>query len=153
MRATIRAARPSDIKAIGTALRAVDALECRAFGHEPRAAVRACYLGAALKWTAEVGGRPAGMFGVGVGSAMDRTGRPWLLGTPELDEARRSFLEIGRPVIAEMLGRFRFLENWSHQTNSQSHRWLKRLGFRFDEEITMIGGEPFLRFWRDERVR
>jgi hypothetical protein len=133
-------------------MRAIDVLECAAFGHTPRQALRLGYLGSALKWTAEAGGAPVAMLGVVPVCAMTGEGSPWLLGTRGADAVSSAFVRLAAGPLSEMAALFPRLENRAHQTNTRSLRWLSRLGFTVEREVEMIGGEPFVRFWRDWRV-
>lgn len=133
-------------------MRAIDVLECAAFGRSPRVALRLGYVASTLRWTGCVDGRPELMFGVSPMPTMDGSARPWMLGSDVARQRARPFIELSGAVLAEIDARYRRLENHAHQTNTVAHRWLKRLGFTVGDEIVMIGGEPFVRFWRQTGV-
>lgn len=130
-------------------MREIDRLECQAFGQSPRIALRLGYLGSTLCWTGCVDGRPELMIGASPRSMMDGSASPWMLGTDEARRRARPMLELAGPILAEMDRRYRRLENFAHQTNTVTHRWLQRLGFTVEDDVIVFGGEPFVRFWRE----
>ena len=57
-----------------------------------------------------------------------------------------------RRVLDIMLEMYPRLENFVHLKNHVSVRWLKRLGFSFDEPIVLPqSGEEFVRFHMEKR--
>lgn len=125
----------------------IDALECRAYGREPRRALHLGYMGSPLCWTGLVDGRPEAMFGCVPGAMCE--GQPWLLGTERARALSKPFLAIAPAYVAQMAARYPRLSNLTHQTNTASQAWLRRLGFTVDEEVRLVGEEPFVRFWLD----
>ncbi|MFD2780186.1 hypothetical protein ACFS32_02575 [Novosphingobium pokkalii] len=57
-------------------MRAIDQIECRAMGREPKAALRHGLMASTRCWTALVDGQPHAMFGVVVESALTGRGCP-----------------------------------------------------------------------------
>lgn len=89
------------------------------------------------------------IFGVKAATAMSDTGFPWALTTRAVDlpQVRREFVA-GSRVGVEWLGQdFRRLWNLVAEENLVARRWLRWMGFRFDEEKTaMLRGHRFLHF-------
>ncbi|WP_313349076.1 hypothetical protein [Paracoccus sp. (in: a-proteobacteria)] len=89
------------------------------------------------------------IFGVKAATAMSDTGFPWALTTRAVDlpQVRREFVA-GSRVGVEWLGQdFRRLWNLVAEENLVARRWLRWIGFRFDEEKTvMLRGHRFLCF-------
>lgn len=93
-------------------------------------------------------GRVVGMFGVSINE--ENKGTPWLLATEDLPkkENQRSFITQSKEYLAEIQSRYQQLSNRVHADNSVSLRWLRSLGFSFDQE-TVWGYRPskFIRFY------
>jgi hypothetical protein len=144
----IRPARAADIRPIAAAMRPMDRLECAAFGLEPREALRLGYA-AGRCLTIEIDGRPEAMAGVSPISLVEGAGRPWMLASERVLACRKAWLERAPEVLAMLGSGARRLENLVHADNSASIRWLTRLGFHFDNAPTEVGGQPFVRFFKD----
>ena len=75
---------------------------------------------------------------------------PWLLATDALPkkENQRSFITQGKDWITDIKSRYEKLSNRVHADNRTSIRWLKSLGFSFDQEA-IWGYRPsrFIRFY------
>ena len=85
-----------------------------------------------------IGGCPESRPGIGV---------PWLIGTDHITKNRFTFHYLAKKVLEHWRVEYDFLSNvvWK---GSGSVRWLKRLGFQVDSEISHVtpsGGE-FVRF-------
>ena len=143
---TVEAARPGHVNRIANRMRAVDRLECAAFGHDPRQAVRGAYAASSLAWTALRDGKPEAMFGLVIASVLAGVGRPWLLGTDTLEEGMRELVTWSPRFVLAMEQETPALENYVAVENARSIRYLRRLGFAFDREPVTIGGVPMLRF-------
>lgn len=68
------------------------------------------------------------VFGLGVGSYLSGIMRPWLMGTPEIEQHGRIFLRSNRVLVQDWAARFD-LENWVDARHTVSIRWLQWLGF------------------------
>jgi len=92
-------------------------------------------------------GHLVGMFGV---SQAKDTGVPWLLATDDLPKKanQRSFITQGKDWIKDIQSRYEQLSNRVHADNKISIRWLRSLGFSFDQEA-IWGYRPsrFIRFY------
>ncbi|MBQ7263648.1 MAG: hypothetical protein IJR14_08005 [Synergistaceae bacterium] len=100
-------------------------------------------------WAVELGGRPVAIFGAGpAGDGI--TGRPWLVGTDEIERHPVTFYRMSRPLVEEMRRRYERLENWTDARNMLSLRWLGWLGFHIEPPEPMgAEGRPFHRFWME----
>ena len=140
--------RPGDIEHIAEHMRAADAAEVRAAGHEPLGALRESAARSAMTWCAEVNGQPAALFGVApLGSVLDPRGAPWLLGTDAVPRSRRALAVLTPRYIHEMLDAFPHLINVVHTPNTVAVAWLEHVGFRFGATVEHPAtGEPFTLF-------
>ena len=94
-------------------------------------------------------GVPLVILGLVVTSGLTKLGCPWMLGTQEAGKHKREFLTRSKPVIDEMLDICPRLVNYVHVKNKLSIRWLRWLGFEFDDPILFISGEWFHRFYME----
>lgn len=69
----------------------------------------------------------------GIASLPNGGGAPWLLATEDLRKYAIRFYHITREHISQMLEAYGYLENYVDARNIDSIRWLKWLGFEFDE--------------------
>ncbi|MGO9410038.1 MAG: hypothetical protein ACLQCB_04720 [Spirochaetia bacterium] len=102
-----------------------------------------------VAWTGMVDfDRPVCMFGVSPIDILGGVGSPWLLGTGELPRHAKTFMRLNKEYLLRMLELFPHLENWVDARHVVAIRWLKWLGFRFDEEPVPYGPFklPFFRF-------
>lgn len=80
-------------------------------------------------------------------AALSGVGCPWLLGTTALVHCPRDLVRTAPPYIAAMLAAYPRLINYVDARNTQSIRWLKRLGFVFAPAIPYgASGLPFFPF-------
>jgi hypothetical protein len=145
----LRPASWSDLAYIGQHMREIEVAECAAGGRTPdQALARAAVLSSDLM-CATVDGVPAVVFGVVPASLLFGGAYPWLLGTDEAARHPRAMLTLPRPWVrrwGELYGR---LENYVHDHNALSRRWLAHLGFTLAGEVVDIGGQPMRHFWKD----
>lgn len=137
-------ARLSHIGRLANRLREVDRFELEAGGTSPKHGLRVAVLGSVLAITAMVDGSPHAMFGVSPISAWK--GCPWFLGSDRVYREARLLLTFGPVMIREFHRQFRALENVVYSGNDCAIRLLNHWGFKVDEGLEMIGGEPFRRF-------
>lgn len=95
-----------------------------------------------------VDGIPACVFGVGQATILSLKGSPWLLGTDELPKHARAFLRMSKAYVERIRQEYHLLENYVDARNKHAIRWLKWLGFEF-EEAKPFGPDrvPFHRFF------
>ena len=137
------------INRIAAKMRAVDALECRAMGREPKQALRAAFLTSEKAWTALVDGVPHAMFGVVVESLLDRIGTPWFLGTDEVYRHAREMIQWGPGIISRMSDSSPLLANLVSAQNHQAIRLLRKWGFTVSDSEVVVRGVPFRHFERN----
>lgn len=82
-------------------------------------------------------------------------GCPWMMATNKLYDPMcvEHFLEDDLGIVEEMNRRFLFLTNVIDERNTISIKWLKHVGFIFQQRILNYGYEqrPFWVFYRDRR--
>lgn len=104
----------------------------------------------ASKWVsvALADGEPVAVVGLVQGDVLSGIGTPWLLGTDRLFEIGKTLTRHSLIGLQQMLEKCPRLENYVHVENTTSIKWLKVLGFNFDDPIPLgRNGEMFHRFW------
>jgi len=149
---TIVAASPAHVGRIASRMREADRLETGARGRSPKDAVRRALRLSDWACTALVDGEPHAIFGVTSMSSIEDRGAPWFLGSEEVYRHPREMIRRGQSVVAVMHDSFRRLENVVSRDNVRAVRMLRRWGFTVDADVRMIGGVPFVRFWRERDV-
>jgi hypothetical protein len=145
----IRRAQDDDVAHVASLVSDMEALECRAMGVTPSAGVAMAYQMSSLcAYTiTRKSGEPWIMFGCSPAYSDRTRGHPWMIGGDR------------RPVTREVVGvipayvevfqqNYPLLENYCHQDNLVSRRWLTRLGFEFDPQPKDFLGIPMVRFSR-----
>jgi hypothetical protein len=134
---------------IGEYMREADRIEVMAsHGMVPLEAVFNSVDISDLSSVALYNGVPCAVFGLVKRDLLTGTGVPWLLGTDDIDLCKKDFIIHTREGVREMLNVCPRLENHVHIENRKSIRWLKTMGFKFDEpEPVGIHGELFSRFY------
>lgn len=130
-------------------MRAIDQVECRAMGREPKQALRVGIAASGKCWTALLDGRPHAMFGVVVESILAREGVPWFLGTDEVYRHPRELLKWGPGIIERLHDSRLTLRNLVSAQNTQAIRLLERWGFTVDHEEQDVRGVMFRRFSKE----
>lgn len=87
------------------------------------------------------------IFGVADVTFMSDKGVPWMMTSDLIKKTARVFLYVSNVYTQEILKRYNVLENYVDVRNTVAVKWLKWLGFEFDEEAP-YGAEqlPFMRF-------
>jgi hypothetical protein len=128
-------------------MRAVDQAECRAFGYEPKAALRHSLAASMHAWTALAeDGEPLCMLGVQAISLVSSRGSPWLLGTDRLFDYPRDLVLLAPYFIWHWHRTFRVLENNVSADNDRAIRLLRKWGAMISDEPFKQRGLEFLRF-------
>lgn len=140
-------ARMTHIGPIATRMRAIDQLECRAWGHSPKQALRLGLMASTIAWTVMINDRAEAMFGASTVSLLDSRGRPWLLMTDEAMKHQKAIVRFGRIYTEAIQRHYVTLENWVHVDNAAAIRWLSRLGFAVGG-VEVIRGHPMRPFIR-----
>lgn len=133
---------------IAAHMRKIDALEAAAFGHSPLEALQLGLMASRVAWTALVDGVPQVMLGVVTGSLLERTGRPWMLGTDAVRKHVRYIAAMGPVMVEAMQYGYDRLENVVAADNVAAVRMLLWLGFEIGPPSRMQGGVKFRQFSR-----
>jgi hypothetical protein len=152
LRVEIVKAKPEHIPYIAANIREADRQEIFDMSlMKPQEALEKSLQMSLLCWTGLVNGIPVCMFGVSEASMLFKMGRPWLIGTNDIDKCAMVFLRRNKRMIKAMLDCFDRLENYVEETNTRSIEWLKWLNFKFDEQPQPMGlfKKPFYRFYME----
>lgn len=98
---------------------------------------------------------PFAIFGLVPWDGLPHAAKPWLFGTPALDEYGIRLLRMAPKILADMAsaGGFTHLENHVHAENTRDIQLIERLGFTVGEAAPWgHKGALFRRFWRDMGV-
>lgn len=138
--------RPAVISDLGRILplRAEDRIEIEVTGRD---ATQALFESFAVSkphvFTILVDGEPSGVFGAAKGV-------PWMLGNDRLKQIPRDLIVQGRWWIDYLNRIYPHLENYVHDLNQTSIRWLGAMGFTIHAEpLVLPNGHVFRRFTRD----
>jgi len=148
-----RKSKPEDCEIISANMRKEDVAEVRASHNmTPLQAITCGFVHSAPPYTAvKYPDTPVAMFGVVPENRKNiKTGKIWLLGTPEIAEYRFSFLRQCAGLVKEISEGYDFVHNAVDKRNKLHIRWLKWLEFSFIREIRDYGHEklPFVEFVR-----
>jgi len=91
------------------------------------------------------------IFGVTARTALSPNGHPWLAATDLVNSpaARRAIVANTHDQLADMSKRFSRLWNIVYEENHIAIRWLRWIGFTFNETPIDIRGHRFLKFEKD----
>lgn len=132
-------------------LRPSDLLEMQSAHGEPVAkTLQEAYIMSEICWVLQQQNRTVAVGGAAAMPEHPRAGIPWLLGSVELETpACRFWLAKHSSVLLRaLLTRFETLENYVHESNLVSLRWLKKLGFTVeDPEPRGVRGDRFHRIF------
>lgn len=150
-RCRIRKARPEDVALIAAHARPADVAEMAALGTTVAEALADGLARSDWAMTGCVDGVPVCMFGVAPVSILAGEGAPWMLAAEGLEAVQLTFLRMCRPVVARMQASYPRLMNVVDSRNVTAIRWLRWLGFAFDDNEVVIGGHAFRVFRREKR--
>ena len=154
MEIIIRHTISSDIDYISKHMRLADKKEVyRASGNRPR---RALELARKVSecWTGLIDGVPVAIFGCSGADSVTGRGSPWMLGTDEIKDHGVAIAGISKRFVAFLQQSYYYLENYVDCDNELSIKWLKWLGFSFDDPCPYgLFGKSFMKFyWKSEDV-
>ena len=138
------------IDVLGRRLREADELECQALGLSGAQALQESYQNSTVATVVLKDGEPIAAGGVApAGSVLSSTGVPWCLTGSGLQSAGKSFLRASRKMVHEyMMSNYKFLYNLVDVRYEAAIRWLKWLGFTFENAVPAgVNGEMFYPFW------
>ena len=141
--------RLADIAAIEPLVRQADRDEItEALGIPMRIAMRDAVRHSAKASQIIVDGHVVAVFGDAPYSLLGGLGVPWLISTVHVERYPRAFLAVCKSEVAEMLTRHPELINYVDVRNTVAIRWLRWLGFTFDEPEPYGPNQMmFQRFW------
>lgn len=146
---SVRYLRDGDIEHVAANMRQADIEEITAgTGSSPADALIESVMLSTACLALDIDGEPAAIFGVAPLTGMlGSMGSPWLLGTRLLERRPRALIALGPYYRDGMLAMYPHLVNYVDARNTRSIRWLKWLGFEFDEAKPHgAAGLPFHRF-------
>ena len=145
----VRTANHGDIARMAPHVREADRQELWAIGYmTPEKALTEGLRMSKFAYTGTVDGRPAVMFGVCDGAVLGGLGNVWLIGTDEIEQNALTFLYESPKYLRKMQKRYEMLTNYIDARNKVAIRWLRWLGFSFDDAEPMGPFKvPFHRFW------
>jgi hypothetical protein len=137
----------SHIEAIARHVRQADVNECwNALALPIRDALAISLSGATIARIGRAGGVPIVMYGVT--EVDERKGQIWLVATDMLHDHQKGFLRHSRLELADFQARYDRLENHVDMRNKRAVRWLRWLGFEFDDAVRYGPmGKWFYPFW------
>lgn len=139
---TFRSATQQDGAYIADHLRPADVLEIWAAHRQtPQEAVKQCFQLSNCTCVL-VDNIPTIIFGC---ADYDGFGVPWLLATDDINKIKVQFILKSQDIIKPWKQKYSLLTNYVHSSNKLSIRWLKWLGFLFQEKV-IFNDEYFYRF-------
>ncbi|RMH12121.1 MAG: hypothetical protein D6698_15620 [Gammaproteobacteria bacterium] len=141
---------PEHIPFVAQFMRQADLNEIAAAGRpDPYEALWNSWQMSEKAYTVFIDEDPALIFGVVRSSLLEYRGVVWMLGTDALAElgmSKRVRYEMFRQLSALVEG-YRYVENYVHDRNEVSKRWLEWMGFDLHEPVPYgPQGEPFRHF-------
>lgn len=141
----------ADLAFVASRMRTADRLEVyRATGRGAHQALMGSVEDSSQAFTVVIDGEPVAVFGFAFQGGI--AAEIWMLGTDALRKHPRTVLVEGRRIVDAWGDYFALQHNYVDVHNKTAIRWLKMLGFRFDERPVMRNGHPFLYFWRHGNV-
>lgn len=113
---------------------------------DPAAVVRESVEVSTFAFTALHDGVPMCLFGLRPDGILSRRARVWLLGTPEINTAKKDFVKTCKMVVDGLLDIYPVLYNAVDAQYPQAHRLLTFLGAEFIKKATSPNGNPFILF-------
>jgi hypothetical protein len=145
----IRTATEEDAAYIGARLRRADWEELwAATGESPRMTTIRSFEISDESWVLDCGGAPLAIWGIGTSYA-NNCGVPWMVGTNHMEKHKRDIMGISRVMLDYYHTRHHVLINFTDARHTDSHRYLKWLGFEFLPAVPHgHAGLPFHQFMR-----
>jgi hypothetical protein len=133
-------ARAAHVRTIARRMREADRDEVVAgSGRTPAGALIFSLRKSSCAWTALIDGVPEVMFGVGDLNILAGVGAPWLLGTDAIDRHYIAFLRRSVDWRDQLLRRYPTMRNLVHDRNRAAIRWLRWLGFKLSDPVSLNG--------------
>lgn len=146
---TIRDATIDDMETLLQNMREADKEEVRVFGADIMKILRMSYLGSMMCKAVEHEDGLLCIYGVASIDLSAGIGCPWMLGTKLLESKhKKAILSMSSQCLESVQSLFpNGLKNFVDSRNRKAIRWLKWMGFRFDEPVPIGSGSvPFYPF-------
>ena len=130
-------------------MREHDVIECAAFGHTPKQALRGALAASSLAMTALVDGRAEAMFGLVVTNALCGEGSPWMLGTEAIYCHPREMIAMGPGWLRTMAATTPRLSGAVAAANARAIRLLRAWEFSVGDVPSARRGVPFVTFEKE----
>lgn len=124
---------------IGSNMREIDELECRADGTTPKQAVKDSILCSDICYILAYKNRPFVVMGASIDHCI------WALGTDEAEKHKRALVKCGIDFIALAKEKFGYLYNFISKRNQRALRFITFAGAQLYDEVD-VNGEPFILF-------
>ena len=143
----IREPTQEDVGYLIANMRQADVDELMAMHGKVQSIVQLSFEKSRYKWSVYANGQFICLFGIGTQSLISDTGIIWMLGTDLIETYKGAFIRYSKAYIEAMLNVYPILTNHCDVRNTRTIRWLKFMGFKFDEPIVMgVQKLPFSRF-------
>lgn len=124
----------SDAESLALNLRPEDREEIWASHHmEPLEALTKSFKNSSICISIIYQDKVIGMFGINPYSMMSETAILWMLGAPEMEHIKKTFMKFSKPFIKLFLEHYPILENWVDYRYKKAIQWLEWCGVKFDE--------------------
>lgn len=139
----------ADIHTLAANMREADRLEVMAsHGPDLEEGVRQSLQVSSHMWAVDIDGQLAILGGIAVHNLLEGIASPWLLGTKTLEQHPGVLIREGGYYLNVAKSLYPYLFNYVDARNTKAQRWLRRVGFKFDQEPVPFGvlQLPFYRF-------
>lgn len=147
----VKYVKPNDnlIRYVANNMRYADKIECQlASGLSPLQALQKGVNESQYSSVVIINNKPCAIAGLTVVNVLLGVGVPWMLATHDAVKNRRVFINNSRQGVQDMLEICPNLFNYVHVENKVSIRWLKWMGFKFDEPVAIgHNGAMFHKFY------
>jgi len=134
---TVRESVIEDVEILKMRLRFEDIAEVWASHHHtPEQALQLSFEKSVPCLTIDNNGVPVGMFGITPETLMGSKAIVWLLASDDIDKIKIRFLRNCKIFINLMLNQYPYLYNFVDERNTESIKWLKYLGAKFQGPVT-----------------
>jgi hypothetical protein len=134
-------------------MRPDDVIECSAFGHTPKQALRLALQTSSICLTAFVDDRPEAMMGLVVNNALCGEGAPWMLGTEAIYDHPREMIRMGPRILKLFSDSTPAMTGLVGSGNVRAIRLLRRWGFTIGLGVIVFAGVELIPFEYDGRCR
>ena len=136
---------PEYVRTLGTNLRERDISIANRVGIAPHRALWRIYKKSLLCKTVFLGDEVVAIWGV-AGTFLGKTGRPWFIASPSVDDYPMKLAFRYRSELRNMLKYFPILEDWVEVSDKKTIRLLEIIGFKFEKPQPMgHNGVMFMR--------